>query len=95
MTILQNGNVGIGTINPGTLLGIYSNSPNNHFRVAGNGPSMQWVNGSITTGILNCGIIGLATGSNYYVQGSVAKRFCPGKHGHGKQPDFRHKPFQR
>jgi len=70
MTILTNGNVGIGTSTPAMPLQITSNSVDQFLRLNGNSPSLQLVD---SPGIFNrLGKLGYATTSNMYVAGSVA-----------------------
>jgi hypothetical protein len=71
MTILNNGRVGINTSTPGTMLHVFSNSPDFHFRLSGNGPSLQLVNGSPTGSIISSGRFAMASGSGYYAATAV------------------------
>jgi hypothetical protein len=71
MTILSTGQVGINTTTPGTLLHIFSNTADFHFRLSGSGPSVQLVNGSPTGAIISSARFALATGPGYYVATAV------------------------
>ncbi len=72
MTILTNGNVGINTTTPGTMLHVFSNTADNHLRLSGAGPSLQLVAGSPTGAIISSGRFALATSSGSYTSTAVA-----------------------
>jgi hypothetical protein len=70
MTILSNGNVGIGTSTPALPLQITSNLTDQFLRLNGNSPSLQLID---SPGIFNrLGKLAFASSSNVFVSGSVA-----------------------
>ncbi len=67
-TILANGNFGIGIINPQAKLEVNNLTPDNHLKITGTAPSIQFTQG--TGDVTQVGRIGFATVVNNFTQGS-------------------------
>jgi hypothetical protein len=74
MTILSNGNVGVGTTAPTFLFHAFSNTADVQAAVSGTAPSIHFFKGD-TTSDVSGGRVAFATGSNQFVAGSVAGDF--------------------
>jgi hypothetical protein len=74
-TLLTSGNFGIGLAAPVNLLHVYSTTADVHAAFSGTDPAIHFFQGSTIVAGSAFGRIGLATGSNAFVTGSVAGDF--------------------
>jgi len=70
----MNGNVGIGTTSPVRKLEVYTTTEDLHIAAVGSAPSLNLLDAS--SGATIAGTIGLATGTNNFIQNSVPGDLC-------------------
>lgn len=75
MTILANGNVGIGLNAPTAPMHVFSSNRDLHAFISGSSPSLRFFEGAAWTGTGNMGRLGLASIANDFVNGSAAGDF--------------------
>jgi len=75
VTLLTNGNFGIGTTSPAYLFHSYSTAGSNQGAFSGANPAIHFFQGATATAGAGFGSIALATGSNDFVAGAVTGDF--------------------